>query len=118
MPWKNTSIIGERWQLIKALLRGEESVSGWCRAFGISRKTAYKWLRRFTAGGRRALSDQSRRPQRVPLRMRRKWIQRIAQTRKRHRHWGPRKIQTCLLRQYGQAPATGTIPRGLTRVKL
>jgi len=118
MPWKNTSIIGERWQLVKALLRGEQSVSGWCRAFGISRKTAYKWLRRFTEGGRRALNDHSRRPHRVPLRMRRKWIQRIARTRKRHRHWGPRKIQTCLLRQYGQAPATVTIARWLQRLQL
>jgi len=118
MPWKNTSIIGERWQLVKALLRGEESVSCWCRCFGISRKTAYKWLRRFTEGGRRELSDHSRRPHRVPLRMRRKWIQRIAQTRKRHRHWGPRKIQSCLLRQYGQAPATVTIARWLQRLQL
>lgn len=118
MPWKNTSIIGERWQLVKALLRGEQSVSGWCRAFGISRKTAYKWLRRFTAGGRRELSDHPRRPHRVPLRMERKWIQRIAQTRRRHRHWGPKKIQTCLLRQYGQAPATVTIARWLQRLQL
>jgi transposase InsO family protein len=93
-------------------------VSGWCRSFGISRKTAYKWLRRFTEGGRRDLKDHSRRPHRVPLRMRRKWIQRIAQTRRRHRHWGPKKIQTCLLRQYGQAPAIVTIARWLQRLQL
>jgi putative transposase len=118
MPWKNTSIIGERWHLVKALLRGERSVSGWCREFGVSRKTAYKWLRRFTEGGRRELCDHSRRPHRVPLRMRRKWIQRIAQTRRRHSHWGPKKIQTCLLHQYGQAPATVTIARWLKRLQL
>ncbi len=118
MPWKNTSIIGERWRLVKALLRGEESVTQWCRSFGISRKTAYKWLRRFTAGGRRDLGDRCRRPKRVPLRMRRQWIQRIAQERKRHRHWGPKKIQAGLLRRYGQAPATVTIARWLQRLQL
>jgi putative transposase len=118
MPWKNTSIIGERWKLVKALLRGEESVTQWCRCFGISRKTAYKWLKRFTTGGRRDLGDRSRRPQRVPLRMRRHWIHRIAQERKRHRHWGPKKIQACLLRRYGQAPATITIARWLQRLQL
>ena len=118
MPWKNTSIIGQRWQLVKTLLRRERSVSGWCRAFGISRKTAYKWLRRFTEGGRRDLKDHSRRPHQVPLRMRRKWIQRIAQTRRAHRHWGPKKIQTCLLRQYGQSPAIITIARWLQRLQL
>jgi len=35
-------------------------------------------LKRFTADGRRDLVDRSRRPRRVPLRMRRHWIQRIA----------------------------------------
>jgi putative transposase len=118
MPWKNTSIIGQRWQLVKALLRDEHSVSDWCRSFGISRKTAYKWLRRFTEGGRRDLEDHSRRPRRVPLQMRRKWIERIVRTRRRHRHWGPKKIQACLLRQYGQAPATATIARWLQRLQL
>jgi putative transposase len=118
MPWKNTSIIGERWRLIKALLQRERSVSSWSRDLGISRKTAYKWLRRFTQGGRRDLKDRSRRPHRVPLQMSRKWIQRIARTRRRQRHWGPKKIQTCLLRQYGQAPATITIARWLQRLQL
>lgn len=118
MPWKNTSIIGQRWQLVKAMLRGEHSVSGWCQALGISRKTAYKWRRRFTEGGRRDLRDHSRRPHRVPLRLRRKWIERIARTRQRQRHWGAKKIQTCLLRQYGQAPATATIARWLQRLQL
>lgn len=118
MPWKNTSIIGERWKLVSALLRREEPVSCWCHAFGISRKTAYKWLRRFTEGGRRDLADRSRRPRRVPLKMSRLWIQRIAQTRKRYRYWGASKIQVCLLRRYGQAPATITIARWLQRLQL
>jgi putative transposase len=118
MPWKKTSIVGERWRLIKALLQRERSVSSWSRDLGISRKTAYKWLRRFTQGGRRDLKDRSRRPHRVPLQMSRKWIQRIARARRRQKHWGPKKIQTCLLRQYGQAPATITIARWLQRLQL
>jgi transposase InsO family protein len=100
------------------MLRDEQSVTQWCRAFGVSRKTAYKWLKRFTETGRRGLCDQSRRPHRVPLRMRRKWIQRIAQERKRHRHWGAKKIQARLLRRYGQAPAIATIARWLKRLHL
>ena len=104
--------------MVRALLRGEQSITYWSRTFGISRKTAYKWLRRFTDGGRTNLADQSRRPRRVPLRMRRKWIQRIAVTRRRQPHWGPRKIQSCLLRQYGQAPATVTIARWLQRLRM
>ena len=37
-----------------------------CRRFGVSRKTCYKWLKRFKAGGREALADRSRRPRRSP----------------------------------------------------
>lgn len=118
MPWKNTSIVGERWQLIKTLLQRERPVACSCREFGISRKTAYKWLRRFTEGGKRDLKDHSRRPRRVPLQMSRKWIRRIARARQRYPHWGPKKVQTCLLRQYGQAPATITIARWLQRLQL
>jgi putative transposase len=118
MPWKKTSIVGERLALARALLRGERSVTECCRKFGISRKTAYKWLKRFTDGGRRDLADRSRRPGRVPLRLHRRWIQRITQVRKRQRHWGPKKIQAWLLRQHGQAPAEATIARWLRRLQL
>lgn len=118
MPWKNTSLKWERRRLLQALSDREQSVTFWCRFFGISRKTAYKWKRRFEEGGRRNLGDRSRRPRRVPLRMSRKWVGRIARTRQRFRHWGPKKIQTCLLRQYGQAPATVTIARWLQRLQL
>lgn len=69
-------------------------------------------------GGRRDLGDRSRRPHQVPLQMRPKWIERIARTRQLHKHWGAKKIQICLLRQYGQAPATATIARWLKRLRL
>ena len=118
MPWKNTSLIEQRWQLVRALLRDEHSTNALCCAFGVSRKTAYKWIERIAKGGRRDLSDRSRRPYKVPLQMPRKWIERIACTRRRHKHWGAKKIQTCLLRQYGQAPATATIARWLKRLRL
>jgi putative transposase len=118
MPWKKTSLVGERLQLVRALLRGEQSITSCCFFYGVSRKTAYKWRKRFTEGGRRDLVDRSRRPRRVPLRMRQLWIRRIRQERKRHRHWGANKIQALLLRRYGQAPATVTISRWLQRLQL
>lgn len=44
------------------------SVSQACREFGLSRKTYYKWLRRYQFAGRQlaALQDRSRRPHRHP----------------------------------------------------
>lgn len=37
-----------------------------CGRFGVSRKTGYKWLARYKAGGREALEDRSRKPHRSP----------------------------------------------------
>ena len=38
-----------------------------CREFGISRQTAYKWLKRFKEQGFEGLEEQSRRPSSSPL---------------------------------------------------
>ena len=40
----------------------EANVARLCRRFGISRKTGYKWLRRFEASREEGLLDQSCRP--------------------------------------------------------
>ncbi len=37
-----------------------------CRRYGVSRKTGYKWMKRYKAGGKEALEDRSRRPRRSP----------------------------------------------------
>lgn len=42
------------------------NVAGLCRAEGISRKTFYKWVRRYREGGIEALEDRSTRPRRSP----------------------------------------------------
>jgi hypothetical protein len=43
-------------------LRGTRSVSELCTEYGISRKTAYKWINRFIRRGPAGLEDRSRRP--------------------------------------------------------
>ncbi len=40
----------------------KEKVTDLCREYGISRKTAYKYIHRFQACGLDGLKDQSRRP--------------------------------------------------------
>src|SRR5580692_10599814 len=120
MPWKNVSIIGERWRFIQTLLRGEKSLRYWCGVFGISRKTACKWKRRFLQAGRRGLRDRSRRPERMPRRLRSVWIRRIRRLHQKHPHWGPKKAHAWLCQQGWKPPAVRTIARwrqrlGLTR---
>ena len=118
MPWKIQSVVGERWRLMQAMLRKEKSVGQWCRIFGISRKTAYKWKQRFMEGGRRALRDRSRRPGRMPRQLPGKWIERIERLRKQRPHWGPKKLRAQFCRQGWHPPTERTIARWLKRLHL
>src|SRR5260370_40686730 len=61
MPWKECSVMDERLRFVARLLDGE-AMSEVCRAFGISRKTAYKMFERYKEHGLEALTDRSRRP--------------------------------------------------------
>src|SRR5579862_6518087 len=109
MPWKIQSAVGERWRLVKALLRNEHPVKQWCRVFGISRKNAYKWKARVMAQGRRALKDHSRRPRRNPRQLKGHWVRRIRSSRQKHATWGPKKISAYFRRQGWQGPCERTI---------
>lgn len=51
MAWKERSRVDERVLLVAEYVKGERSMAELCREFGISRKTAYKWLARYTAEG-------------------------------------------------------------------
>jgi transposase-like protein len=69
MPWLETNVRDQRLQFVLAIRQGRATVSALCRAFGISRQTGYKWLRREAAAGSVAvLGDRSRRPHRSPTR--------------------------------------------------
>ncbi len=64
----------ERWPVARA-----------ARAAGVTRRTAYKWLKRFEAGGDAALQDRSSRPHRIPRRTPRKTLRRMEQLRRRRK---------------------------------
>jgi putative transposase len=83
----------EDWQL------HVESVSELCAAYGISRKTGYKWIERFTSGGVAALVDQSRRPHHSPSEVAPTIAAALCEARKRHPWWGPRKLRQWLVRR-------------------
>jgi hypothetical protein len=51
MPWKETGPMDERLRFIAAVSAGALGMSDACRLFGISRKSGYKWLERYKAGG-------------------------------------------------------------------
>ena len=59
------------------------NVSEAAEAAGVSRQTAYKWLRRSDAEGTKGLEDRSSRPLRIPIRTPRRLVERIERKRRR-----------------------------------
>jgi len=58
--------MSERIRMIGSWMGGDYAVSELAAEYGISRKTAYKWIQRFEAGGVSALEDRSRAPRHHP----------------------------------------------------
>ncbi len=68
MPWETSPVSELRLALVHAVRSAGLSVADAARRFGVSRKTAFKWLARHDAQPDVPLRDRSRRPQRSPRR--------------------------------------------------
>jgi transposase InsO family protein len=117
MPWKLRNALEQRNNFISEWLKGETPVAELSRAYGISRKTAYKWLERFEQDGRNGLSDQSRAPLHCPQAMEESTAVAIIAEREQHPTWGARKIRESLRRQQAEVswPAASSIGELLKR---
>jgi transposase-like protein len=66
MPFAETHVVDERTRFIEDAHRSLRSFTELCERYGISRKTGYKWLRRWQAHGPPGLEDRSTRPWNCP----------------------------------------------------
>ena len=99
MAWKERSRMDKRVLLVGEYLKGEKPMTELCRDFGISRKTAYKWVGRYHADGPGALEDRSRAPHSHPSRLEPVVVEALVQARRAHAHWGARKILAWIARK-------------------
>ncbi len=114
MPWKETEVAGERIEFVVRALSDSGNFSALCRDFGVSRKTGYKWLRRFEeVGSLSRLSERSRRPHRSPGRTPEAIELRVEALRQRY-GWGSKKLQWLLSEEGLELPRI-TIDRILKR---
>ena len=116
MPWKETTTMSLRTEFIHLAKIEESNISRLCRRFGISRKTGYKWLRRYQEGGESSLADRSRRPHRSPRRSPEEIEKTVIDARQEHPAWGGRKIKAYLERkEQRRLPSASTITEILRR---
>jgi transposase InsO family protein len=114
MPWKEASAMSLRTEFV-ALAAGQGmSLSELARRFGISRKTAYKWLGRSAAA--QPLADHSRRPHTSHRQTPPAVEAQILALRDDHPTWGGRTLASVLRkRNVPLVPASSTITDILRR---
>ena len=117
MPWKIVSLVRARQQLVELMLARRQTLQTLCRRFGVSRKTAYKWLAHFRRRGLAGLHDRSRRPRRSPQQLAAPWVKAILDWRRRRPHWGAKKIWQRLHQTFPRrrVPCVRSIHRCLQR---
>lgn len=118
MPWKEQQLMSVRLEFVSHAMLEGANISQLCQEYGISRKTAYKWIKRFEADGLQGLDDRSRRPSASPGQISGAIIEDILALRRKHPAWGALKIKHRLLRlnpKREDVPALSTIGQILKR---
>lgn len=106
MPWRETLLVDQRVQFIADYQRDVFDVADLARRYGISRKTAYKWIERYAAGGPAGLVDRSRRPGHSPQATPEHVVAALLDVRRHHPSWGAKK----LLKVVATREPTWTLP--------
>lgn len=116
MPWKEQTGMSQRKDFVQRALQPDQNISKLCAEFGVSRKTGYKWIKRYMEMGTNGLKDRSRRPKHSPNRTPRDIEMRVLRMRRQHPAWGGRKLQTRLKNLgYQDIPSPSTITAILHR---
>jgi transposase InsO family protein len=118
MPWRTVTPMSQRFEFVVLATQSGLAFSELCRRFGVSRKTGYKWLSRYRAGGNAALHDRSRKPRRSPHQVAPVVAEAVLALR-RETAWGGRKLRR-RLQDLGHpaVPAASTCTAILRRADL
>ena len=111
------SVGEQRYEAVRAVLADGETVTDVAARFGVSRKTMHVWLSRYEDGGLDGLADRSHRPRSCPHQMPATAEVLLAEMRRAHPSWGPRR----LVFELGKQDVTVTesaVYRALVRLNL
>jgi transposase InsO family protein len=116
MAWMEKSVTEQRQEFVLLARNAGANISELSQRFGISRKTAYKWLARYDPQAPDgALQDRSRRPLSSPKHSSFELEQQVLTVRAAHGAWGARKIAWILSHEQGLNVAPSTVNSILRR---
>ena len=117
MPWKGVTVSEQRQRFLEDYRLKYYSICELAERFGISRKTAYKWIARFEQNGQAGYQERSRRPHSCPWQTSPTVVEELVRQRKAHPRWGPRKLLNLMHRRHRswQLPAPSTAASILAR---
>jgi transposase InsO family protein len=113
------SVVEQRYQAVLAVIDRGETVTSVAERFGVSRKTVHVWLARYEAAGLANLADRSHRPVSCPHQMAAAVEVVLAELRRAHPSWGPRRLVFELGRRGVEPmPSESAVYRALVRLSL
>lgn len=120
MPWQERTPMDLRRRFIEDWLTAAWTMTELCGTFGVSRKTGYQLVKRFTTEGWAGLAERSRRPHRTRPALPPALVARIVALRRRFPDWGARKLLGRLASLEPQTawPSRSAIDRVLHQVHL
>jgi transposase InsO family protein len=115
MPWDLKTLQQSKTRFIQQHQAAGRSFAALCRRFGISRKTGYKWRRRFRTRGWAGLAARSQNVRSNRRQHHRKWHRRLRRVRLAYPLWGAKKLRRLLVERYGgrAVPHQATLGRWL-----
>ena len=111
---EQTRLVAWRLKILDQAGEGSRQVARTCRRFGISRKTFYKWKKRFDANGAAGVCDRPRTPNRSPRATACEVVTKILYLRQ-HYHFGPGRIADYLKRFHQVTLAVSSVHRILAK---
>lgn len=114
MAWKQMEVREHRVEFVVRAVGGREPLSRLCGEFDISRRTGYKWISRYRAGGVGAIAERSRRPFHSPSQTAPELEAGVVRLRAVYPDWGARKLSVLLGREGIELPPS-TVHRILLR---
>lgn len=113
MPWMERRVEMLREQFVMQSLKEDRNISALCEEYGISRKTGYKWIKRYLENG--CFEDQSRKPKNISCKTDEKIEKLIIEVRQKRPGWGARKIHSYLAHKGHDMPCVRTVNNLLKR---